>query len=91
MKLDLLAVLMGVAFALMWSSAFATGHIIVAAAPPLSALTVRFAISGVIAIGLARALGQTWVLPGGWRGPQARAVMIFGLCQNALYLSHPGR
>lgn len=86
MKLDLLAVLMGVAFALMWSSAFATGHIIVAAAPPLSALTVRFAISGVIAIGLARALGQTWVLPGGWRGPQARAVMIFGLCQNALYL-----
>lgn len=86
MKLDPLTVLMGVAFSLMWSSAFATGHIIVAGAPPLTALTVRFAISGVIAIAVARALGQSWVLPGGWRGPQARAVMIFGLCQNALYL-----
>lgn len=86
MKPDPLAIVMGVAFALMWSSAFATGHVIVAAAPPLTALTVRFAISGLIAVAVARALGQTWNLPGGWRGPQARAVMIFGLCQNALYL-----
>jgi len=86
MKLDPLAVLMGVAFALMWSSAFATAHIIVADAPPLTALTLRFVVSGLIAVAVARALGQTWNLPGGWRGPQARAVMIFGLCQNALYL-----
>ncbi len=84
--MDFRAIAMGVAFALMWSSAFATGHIIVAAAPPLTSLTVRFLISGLIAVAVARALGQTWNLPGGWRGPQARAVMIFGLCQNALYL-----
>lgn len=80
------AVLMGIAFALMWSSAFATARIIVAAAPPLLSLSVRFALSGLIAILVARMLGQSWHLPGGWRGPQARAVVVFGLCQNALYL-----
>ena len=86
MKLDPLAIVMGVSFSLMWSSAFATARIIVADAPPLTALTLRFLLSGLIAIGIARALGQSWHLPGGWRAPQARAVMIFGLCQNALYL-----
>lgn len=86
MKLDPLAIAMGVGFSLMWSSAFATARIIVAAAPPLTALTLRFAISGLIAVAVARALGQSWHLPGGWRGRQARAVVIFGLSQNALYL-----
>ena len=86
MKLDPVAIGMGVAFSLMWSSAFATARIIVAGAPPLTALTLRFALSGLIAVGVARALGQSWRLEGGWRGPQARAVVIFGLCQNALYL-----
>ncbi len=80
------AIFMGIAFALMWSSAFATARIIVASAPPLLALSVRFALSGLIAVGIARMLGQSWRLPGGWRGPQARAVVVFGLCQNALYL-----
>ncbi len=84
--MDLRSLAMGLAFSLMWSSAFATARIIVADAPPLWALTVRFAISGLLAIGVARAMGQSWHLPGGWRGPQARAVIIFGLCQNALYL-----
>lgn len=86
MKFDPLAILMGVAFSLMWSSAFATARIIVADAPPLTALTLRFLLSGLIAVALARALGQTWALAGGWRGGQARAVITFGLCQNALYL-----
>ena len=84
--MTLRSILMGIAFALMWSSAFATARIIVAAAPPLLSLSVRFALSGLIAIAIARALGQSWHLPGGWRGPQARAVVVFGLCQNALYL-----
>ena len=73
---------MGVAFSLMWSSAFATARIIVAAAPPLTALSVRFLISGLIAVLLARALGQSWRLT----RPLARSVVLFGLCQNALYL-----
>jgi len=84
--MDLRAGAMGLAFSVIWSSAFATAHIIVAHAPPLTALTLRFAISGLLAVLIARALGQSWRLPGGWTGPQARAVVVFGLCQNALYL-----
>lgn len=80
--MDLRALLLGTAFAAMWSSAFATARIIVAHAPPLAALSVRFLISGLIAILIARALGQSWRLT----GPQARAVILFGLCQNAAYL-----
>lgn len=81
-RLDIRAILMGVAFAVMWSSAFATARIIVAHAPPLAALSLRFAISGLIAVVVARALGQDWRLTRG----QAQSVLIFGICQNALYL-----
>ncbi len=80
--MDIRAILMGVAFAVMWSSAFATARIIVAHAPPLAALSLRFAISGLIAVVVARALGQDWRLTRG----QAQSVLIFGICQNALYL-----
>jgi probable blue pigment (indigoidine) exporter len=80
--MDLRALLLGTLFAAMWSSAFATARIIVAHAPPLGALSVRFLISGLIAVGVARALGQRWRLT----GQQARAVILFGLCQNAAYL-----
>lgn len=81
-KIDLTAIAMGVAFSLMWSSAFATARIIVAHAPPLMALSVRFAISGLIAVLVARALGQSWRLT----RPVAVSVVVFGLCQNAVYL-----
>ena len=80
--MDLRAIAMGVGFSLMWSSAFATARIIVAAAPPLMALSLRFLISGLIAVVIARALGQSWRLT----RPLMRSVIIFGLCQNALYL-----
>ena len=73
---------MGVSFSLMWSSAFATARIIVADAPPLHALALRFLISGMIAVIIARALGQTWHLT----RAQWRATFIFGLCQNGIYL-----
>ncbi len=80
--MDIRAIALGLAFAVMWSSAFASARIILLDAPPLWALALRFMISGGLAIGVARALGQSWRL-----GPaQARAVVIFGLCQNALYL-----
>lgn len=80
--MDLRAIGMGLAFALMWSSAFTSTHIIVAEAPPLAALSVRFLISGLLGIVLALALGQSWRLS----RSQWRATFIFGLCQNALYL-----
>lgn len=80
--MDIRAILMGLAFALMWSSAFTSARMIVLDAPPLMALTARFLLSGVIGVGIALALGQSWRLtPGQWR-----ATIIFGLCQNALYL-----
>ena len=82
MKMDFRAILMGVSFSMMWSSAFATARIIVADAPPLHALTLRFLISGLIAVVIARAMGQTWHLT----RAQWRATMIFGLCQNGIYL-----
>jgi len=82
MKMDIRAIMMGLAFAVMWSSAFTSARIIVAAAPPLSSLALRFLISGVIGVLIARALGQSWHLTRG----QWRATIIFGICQNALYL-----
>jgi drug/metabolite transporter (DMT)-like permease len=80
--MDIRAILMGLAFAVMWSSAFTSARIIVAAAPPVSALALRFLISGLLGVLIARALGQSWRLtPAQWR-----ATIIFGICQNALYL-----
>lgn len=80
--MDLRAILIGTVFAAMWSSAFATARVIVAHAPPLASLSLRFLISGLLAVLVARALGQSWRLA----PAQARAVILFGLCQNALYL-----
>lgn len=80
--MDLRAILMGFGFAFMWSSAFTSARIIVASAPPMGALALRFAISGIIAVALARMLGQSWHLT----RSQWRATIIFGICQNALYL-----
>jgi drug/metabolite transporter (DMT)-like permease len=80
--MDIRAILIGLAFAFMWSSAFTSARIIVADAPPLTALALRFLLSGLIGVAIARALWQDWRLT----APQRRATVIFGLCQNALYL-----
>lgn len=80
--MDLRALAMGLIFSLMWSSAFATARIIVVDAPPLYALALRFLLSGLLAVGVARALGASWrMAPGQWR-----SVAIFGLLQNTAYL-----
>lgn len=80
--MDIRSIVMGVAFSLMWSSAFTSARIIVASAPPISALAIRFLISGLLGVLIARILGQTWRLT----PPQWRACIILGICQNALYL-----
>lgn len=80
--MDLKAILMGVGFALVWASAFTTTRIIVLAAPPLTALVIRFALSALVAVPLAWAMGQSWRLS----RAEWRTVIVFGLCQNALYL-----
>ncbi|SEM97138.1 EamA-like transporter family protein [Loktanella fryxellensis] len=80
--MDFKALFMGFAFAAMWSSAFTSARIIVQYAPPLTALSLRFLISGLLGCAIAWALGQSFRLTRRqWIG-----VLVFGLCQNALYL-----
>ncbi|WP_299413693.1 DMT family transporter [uncultured Sulfitobacter sp.] len=80
--MDIRAIGLGLAFALMWSSAFTSARIIVADASPLAALSVRYFVSGLIGIAIARVLGQHWNLT----GAQWRATIGFGILQNAVYL-----
>ncbi|SEL12554.1 DMT family transporter [Pacificibacter marinus] len=80
--MDFKALLMGLAFVLMWSSAFTSARIIVADAPALASLALRFLMSGIAGVLLARALGQNWH----FTRKQWRAIIIFGVCQNAAYL-----
>lgn len=81
-RIDFLAIVAGLAFALMWSSAFTSARIIVMDASPLAALTLRFLLSGLIGVAIARAMGQSWHLtPAQWR-----ATILFGILQNGVYL-----
>ena len=80
--MDIRAIAMGLAFAFMWSSAFTSARIIVAEASPLFSLALRFLISGLLGVLIARALGQSWRLS----RSQWYATILFGICQNALYL-----
>ena len=80
--MDLRAIAMGLVFALIWSSAFSSARIIVADASPLFSLALRFLISGLLGVTIARAMGQSRHLTRSqWRG-----TILFGICQNALYL-----
>ncbi|MEM6306576.1 MAG: DMT family transporter [Pseudomonadota bacterium] len=80
--MDTRAIIAGLAFALIWSSAFSSARIIVAEAPPMLALSLRFFLSGALGVGIALILGQSWRLS----REQWGATIVFGLCQNALYL-----
>ena len=66
----------------MWSSAFTSARIAVADAPPFLLLSVRFLVSGVLAVAIAWAIGQRLSLS----RKQWYAVILFGICQNTLYL-----
>lgn len=80
--MDIRAIFLGVIFVIMWASAFTVTRVIVADAPAVMALAIRFLISGALGVGIAFAMGQKIALDrAGWR-----AVVIFGICQNALYL-----
>ncbi|MEO9863356.1 MAG: DMT family transporter [Yoonia sp.] len=80
--MDIRAILMGLAFAAMWSSAFTSARVIVEYAPPLTALAFRFLVSGTLGVLIAAALGQNMRLS----RQQWTGVVVFGVCQNALYL-----
>ena len=80
--IDTRAIVMGVMFGIMWASAFTSARVIVQYAPPLYALAIRFLISGIFAVLLAHAMGQSWHLT----RRQWIATLVFGVTQNALYL-----
>lgn len=80
--MDLRALAMGLAFAVIWSSAYATARVIVADAPPLLSLAIRFTLSGGLAVAVGLLMGQSLRLT----RLQWRATLIFGICQNAIYL-----
>lgn len=81
-RADGAALAMGLAFAFMWSSAFTSAKIALADAPPFLLLGARFALAGVVALLIAALAGQ--------RLPKDRRawtlVLLFGFCQNSLYL-----
>jgi drug/metabolite transporter (DMT)-like permease len=81
-EVDIRAIALGLAFAVMWASAFTSARVIVQYAAPLHALAIRFLISGLIGVALARMMGQSWHLT----RRQWMATIVFGVCQNALYL-----
>lgn len=80
--MDMRAVVAGLAFAVMWSSAFTSARMIVEDVSPLMALAFRYLISGLLGVIVARMLGQSWHLtPAQWR-----ATIVFGILQNGVYL-----
>lgn len=81
-RIDFVGIIMGVAFALMWSSAFSAVKLALEDAPPFLLLSFRFLVAGIVAIVIALALGQR--LPAERR--QWAAILALGLCQNSLYL-----
>lgn len=80
--MDFRAILMGLLFAVIWSSAFTAARIVVQAVPPLYALSARFLLAGICGVLIARMLGQRAHLS----RAQWVSVVVFGICQNALYL-----
>ncbi len=80
--LDWRALALGFAFATIWSSAFTSSRIVVEYWPPFLVLSVRFVLSGLLALGIGFAAGQRIALT----RAEWRAVVVFGVCQNALYL-----
>lgn len=80
--MDLRAIFAGLAFAFMWSSAFTSARMIVEDASPFMALSLRYLISGLLGVAVARMLGQSWNLT----RAQWRATIVFGLLQNGVYL-----
>lgn len=80
--MDWRSLALGLIFVAAWSSAFTSARVIVADAPPFLALAVRFLISGLIALAIGWVAGQRIA----FGRAEWRAVIAFGICQNALYL-----
>ncbi|HXW77609.1 MAG TPA: DMT family transporter, partial [Candidatus Eremiobacteraceae bacterium] len=71
-----------VLFVFLWGSAFVPSKVGVLESSPLWFLVVRFAVSGALALAIARAAGAGW--PQGWRA--WALVALLGVLANAIYL-----
>ena len=80
--MDLRSIGLGLAFSLMWSSAFTSARIIVQVAPPLTVSSIRFFVAGTVAVTIAYLMGQRIT----FSRRIVRSITVFGLCQNAIYL-----
>ena len=80
--MDMRAILMGVGFSVMWSSAYTAAKIAVIDAPPLLLLSARFLLSGLLGIAIARMLGQAM----DFSRREWLAIGVLGLFQNTIYL-----
>ena len=82
LSMDFRSIFMGILFSVIWSCAFTAARILMSSAPPFLVLSLRFLISGMLGIAIARLLGQNFNLSRQeWAG-----VLIFGFCQNVLNL-----
>jgi len=82
LSMNLRSIFMGILFSVIWSSAFTSARILMSSAPPFLVLSLRFLISGILGIVIARLLGQNFNLSREeWVG-----IFIFGFCQNVLNL-----
>ena len=81
-SMDFKSILMGIFFSIIWSSAFTSAKILMFSAPPFLVLSLRFLISGILGITIARLLGQNF----NFSRQEWLGVLIFGFCQNVLNL-----
>ena len=80
--MTLKSTIMGLAFILIWSSAFSSAKIIVSHSPPLFALGARFLITGLFGLAISGLLIKTSkISKNEWH-----SLCLFGLCQNSIYL-----
>lgn len=80
--MELKSVAMGLAFVILWSSAFTSAKIIVEHSPPLLVLSVRFFVTGSIGLFLAHLFFDKIALT----KKEWFSLISFGLCQNSIYL-----
>ena len=80
--MKIIHVILGLTFAIIWSSAFTSARIAMFDAPPFLLLSLRFLVSGTIAIAIAYFLGQSI----NFSRSEWYAIFVFGLCQNTIYL-----
>ncbi len=74
--------LLGVVFAIIWSSAFPSAKVAVQYAPPFFILFLRFFFSGLLAVAIAKALGQKI----SFNKKDWLSIVTFGVLQNSIYL-----